>query len=100
MKLYCTKCYVRLEGRFFHPGEVFEATTSAELQRLLRLGAVAECEVPTAPAPIASISEAPIDASTDAPAQEEESAVASISDVDVMDAVSGAKKGSGKGGKK
>lgn len=45
-KLYCAKNYVQCHGAFFHPGEVFETDAEpAEINRLLRLNAICECEM-------------------------------------------------------
>ena len=46
MMLYYAKNYVQCNGVFFHPGEVFETDAEpAEINRLLRLNAICECEM-------------------------------------------------------
>lgn len=46
-KLYYAKAHVAVGDSVFRPGEVFDPNVSGEeLRRLLKIGAIAECEMP------------------------------------------------------
>lgn len=101
MKLYYAKCYITLNGVFFHPGEVFEAE-EADMQRHLALGAAEECamtaEQVTAFAAAADGNEGILPG---APETEDAPEADAVPEVDVMDGIAAhATKKSGKKGDK
>lgn len=102
MKLYYAKCYMTLNGVFYHPGEVFEAE-EADMGRYLALGAAEECamsaEQVTAFAAVADGNEGLLPA---APETEDAPEADAVPEVDVMDGIAApaAKKNGKKGDKK
>ncbi len=87
MKLYYAKCYMTLNGVFFHPGEVFEAEET-DMGRYLALGAAEECamsaEQVTAFAAVADGNEGLLPA---APETEDAPEADAVPEVDVMDGI-------------
>lgn len=102
MKFYYAKCYMTLNGVFYHPGEVFEAE-EADMGRYLALGAAEECamsaEQVTAFAAEADGNE---EALPGAPETEDAPEADAVPEVDVMDGIAApaAKKNGKKGDKK
>lgn len=120
MKLFYAKFHVGLGNYVARPGEVFEADLPEdEIERLLKLGAIAECEVPPDMEEALQESEPVNEPESDQqqengtetePEEEMQEAEpddsepveigADIADIDVMDGISApAKKSGRKGGK-